>query len=200
MSRIFQSSVHFHFLNVFFYSLLLNHKTYVGFEIFAAASMKMAVVWVVVPYSLVVYRCFRGACCLHYQCDDDGGSKRLWNVGKLLPDYTVQQPRRQPFLQDLGSILTTWEEKAVAVGLFKSPILLKHRINQHNITSVPDIISTLILLLSTLLVAVSFPARRCPRLALWTFGLWDCYKEKASHSTFIAKWYRDPTLPNGQNH
>jgi hypothetical protein len=26
---------------------------------------------------------------------DDGGSKDLWNVGKLLPDYTVLQPRRQ---------------------------------------------------------------------------------------------------------
>jgi hypothetical protein len=32
-----------------------------------------------------------------YQGDrpDDGGSKDLWNVGKLLPDYTVLQPRRQ---------------------------------------------------------------------------------------------------------
>jgi hypothetical protein len=28
---------------------------------------------------------------------DDGGSKDLWNVGKLLPDYTVLQPRRQQF-------------------------------------------------------------------------------------------------------
>jgi hypothetical protein len=27
---------------------------------------------------------------------DDGGSKQLRNVGKLLPDYTAQQPRRQP--------------------------------------------------------------------------------------------------------
>jgi hypothetical protein len=27
---------------------------------------------------------------------DDRGRKRLWNVGKRLPDYTVQQPRRQP--------------------------------------------------------------------------------------------------------
>jgi hypothetical protein len=24
---------------------------------------------------------------------DDGGSKDLWNVGKLLPDYTALQPR-----------------------------------------------------------------------------------------------------------
>jgi hypothetical protein len=27
---------------------------------------------------------------------DDGGSKHLWNVGKLLSDYTAQQPRRRP--------------------------------------------------------------------------------------------------------
>jgi hypothetical protein len=27
---------------------------------------------------------------------DDGGSKYLWNVGKLLPDYTALLPRRQP--------------------------------------------------------------------------------------------------------
>jgi hypothetical protein len=32
--------------------------------------MKMAVVWAVSPCSLVeVYRCFRGACCLHQQGD-----------------------------------------------------------------------------------------------------------------------------------
>jgi hypothetical protein len=29
-------------------------------------------------------------------CPDDGGSKNLWNVSKLLPDYTVQQCRIQP--------------------------------------------------------------------------------------------------------
>jgi hypothetical protein len=27
---------------------------------------------------------------------DDGGSKHLWNVGIRPPDYTVQQPKRQP--------------------------------------------------------------------------------------------------------
>jgi hypothetical protein len=26
----------------------------------------------------------------------DGGRKHLWNVGKRLPDYTTQHPRRQP--------------------------------------------------------------------------------------------------------
>jgi hypothetical protein len=35
---------------------------------------------------------------------DDGGSKNLWNVGKLLPDYTALQPRRQPPLYS-----SSWE-------------------------------------------------------------------------------------------
>jgi hypothetical protein len=43
------------------------------------------------------------ACCLHHRRPDDGGSWHLWNVGKLLPDYMVLQPRRQscsaPILQ-----------------------------------------------------------------------------------------------------
>jgi hypothetical protein len=59
----------------------------------------MAVFWVVAPCSLVEdYQRFRGPCCLHHQGDegpDDGGSKVLWNDGKLLPDYTALQPRRQ---------------------------------------------------------------------------------------------------------
>jgi hypothetical protein len=29
-------------------------------------------------------------------CRRFGGSKHLWNDGKLLPDYTAQQPSRQP--------------------------------------------------------------------------------------------------------
>jgi hypothetical protein len=32
--------------------------------------------------------------CNHDPRPDDGGSKHLWNVGKLLPDYTAQHPRR----------------------------------------------------------------------------------------------------------
>jgi hypothetical protein len=27
---------------------------------------------------------------------DDVGSKHRWNIGKILPGYTAQQPRRQP--------------------------------------------------------------------------------------------------------
>jgi hypothetical protein len=40
----------------------------VGFEVFTAVSMMMAVFWVVAPCSLVeLYQRFRGPCCLHHQ-------------------------------------------------------------------------------------------------------------------------------------
>jgi hypothetical protein len=35
---------------------------------------------------------------------DVGGGKHLWNVGKLLPDYTTQHPKRQ-----LSSYMSPWE-------------------------------------------------------------------------------------------
>jgi hypothetical protein len=53
----------------------------VRFQAVTVAIMTMAVFWIVVP------------CCL---VPDNGGSKHLWNVGGLVPDYTAQQPRRQP--------------------------------------------------------------------------------------------------------
>jgi hypothetical protein len=54
-------------------------RRYVLFEVFTAANMKMAVFWVVAPYSLVGdYHCFRGTYCIHHQGshypDDDGSS------------------------------------------------------------------------------------------------------------------------------
>jgi hypothetical protein len=59
-------------------------------------NLKMAVFWVVAPCSLVeVYQRFRGTCCLHHE-GDDGSSMYHRNVGKLLPDYTALQLRRQP--------------------------------------------------------------------------------------------------------
>jgi hypothetical protein len=63
--------------------------------------MKMAVFRVEGQRSLiVVYRRFIGTFCFHRQGDpDDGGSKYLWNVGKLLPHNAALQPRRQPSLQ-----------------------------------------------------------------------------------------------------
>jgi hypothetical protein len=60
-------------------------KREMRFQVLTAASMKMAVFWVVVPCRLVgVYRRFIGSCCLHHQGD------------KSSPDYKAQQPRRQP--------------------------------------------------------------------------------------------------------
>jgi hypothetical protein len=54
------------------------------FQVLMVESLKMAVFWVVVSCNLVeVYWCFRG-------------SKHIWNVCKLVPDYMAQQSRRQP--------------------------------------------------------------------------------------------------------
>jgi hypothetical protein len=44
----------------------------VRFQVLTAASMKMAVFWVVAPRSMVEdYRRFRGVCCLHHQDPED---------------------------------------------------------------------------------------------------------------------------------
>jgi hypothetical protein len=81
-------------------------QRYMRFQALAVASMMMmmTVFWDVAPCSLVeVYWCFRGACCL--DCSpDNGGSKHLWNVGKLLPDYTALQPKWHP-----SSYPTQWK-------------------------------------------------------------------------------------------
>jgi hypothetical protein len=62
----------------------------VRFKVLTAAGTKTAVFWVVVPSSLVeFYLRFGDAWCY-----DKG--KYVWNVGKLLPEYMAQQPRRQP--------------------------------------------------------------------------------------------------------
>jgi hypothetical protein len=60
--------------------------------------LKMTAFWDVSCGVIGLYRRFRGACCLYYQGIhrlDEGGSKLLWNIGKLLPDFTVQHPRKQ---------------------------------------------------------------------------------------------------------
>jgi hypothetical protein len=76
------------------YRLILQ----VRFKVLTAARVKITVFWDVAPCSLAeVYQRFGDACCLYHQGahrPDDGGSKHLWNVGKLLPDYTSQVPRR----------------------------------------------------------------------------------------------------------
>jgi hypothetical protein len=63
-----------------------------------AASMKVAVFWVVTLCSLVeVYQHFRG-------------SKYLWNVNKLLADYMALQPRTRPSSKSLYYIYTFWSD------------------------------------------------------------------------------------------
>jgi hypothetical protein len=89
-----------------------------------AIKLRVTVVWVVASCSLVDgYRRFRGSRCFHHQDDenirsspDDGGSKHLWNVGKLLPDHTAHYPRRQP-----SSYSPQWEPQI-------SPVV-RHRSN-----------------------------------------------------------------------
>jgi hypothetical protein len=65
----------------------------VRFQILTAASMKMTASWDAASCSLAeVYS------------PDDGGRKHLWNISKLLLDYTAQQPRGQP--SSINSFIT----------------------------------------------------------------------------------------------
>jgi hypothetical protein len=52
---------------------------------------KIVAIWVAALCGLIeVYHRLRGhCCCLHHQsnCCGNGGSKDLWNISKLLPDY-----------------------------------------------------------------------------------------------------------------
>jgi hypothetical protein len=58
--------------------------------------LKMTALWDIAPCSLVEFDWrFRGEVS---HCPDDGGSKDLWNVGKLVPDHTALQPRRQSLI------------------------------------------------------------------------------------------------------
>jgi hypothetical protein len=82
---------------------------------------------------------------------DDGGSKDLWNVGKLLPDYTALQPRRQP-----SSYSPPWEPQILTfreirggrscngAGFtpnssgFIPPLLHTHLSPPHEVCDIPD--------------------------------------------------------------
>jgi hypothetical protein len=65
-------------------SYFYHHIDYILYQGLKILGLKMTVFWDVALCSLMeVYRCFRG-------------SKHLWNVSKLLPDYMAQHPRRQP--------------------------------------------------------------------------------------------------------
>jgi hypothetical protein len=51
---------------------------------------------------------------------DDGGSKDLWNSGKLLPDYTALQPRRQP-----SSYPPPWEPQFLIKNILFIKLLIE---------------------------------------------------------------------------
>lgn len=78
-------------------SILCCHSGYavshlVRSQVLTAESMKMVMFQVVVSCSPVkFYGRFRCASCLHHQ-GDSGGSKHIWNVGKLLSDRKAQRP------------------------------------------------------------------------------------------------------------
>jgi hypothetical protein len=66
-----------------------NNDYEVRFQVLTAASMKMAVFWVVALCSLVeVYRRFRSACCLLHQ-----------------GECTAQQPSRQPSSVNMKTVM-----------------------------------------------------------------------------------------------
>jgi hypothetical protein len=68
-----------------------------GFEVLTAASMRMAVFWVVAPYSLVeVYRRFRGACCLHHNGDEAALMMEAASTSETLVNFCQTTRRNNP--------------------------------------------------------------------------------------------------------
>jgi hypothetical protein len=54
-------------------------------------------------------------------CPDDGGRKHFRNVGKLLPDYTVLQPGRQPSSKSMFSFSKYVSQSSVLSRLECTP-------------------------------------------------------------------------------
>jgi hypothetical protein len=63
-------------------------------QVLMVVSMKMAVFWIAVLYSIVeAYQCFRGAYCFN-NWPDDGGNKHPSNVGKLIQSTWHKNPEK----------------------------------------------------------------------------------------------------------
>jgi hypothetical protein len=60
----------------------------------------------------------------------DGGGKHLWNVSKLLPDYTAQYPRRQAF-----SYSPPWEPEISQVWILLKYISILFNVKQRHASS-----------------------------------------------------------------
>jgi hypothetical protein len=62
---------------------------------------------------------------------DDGGSKDLWDVGKLLPDYTALQPRRQP-----SSYSPLWEPQILPENTLLNTKLVNRALSTRHLSLV----------------------------------------------------------------
>jgi hypothetical protein len=69
--------------------------------------------------------------CLIGYCDDhpdNGGTKHLWNVDKLLPDYTAQQTRRESSSEKVDHVLclhsepVKWKENTAQPSYIMYPL------------------------------------------------------------------------------
>jgi hypothetical protein len=141
----------------------------------------MAVFWVVVPCSLVGDR------------PDTGGSKYLWNVGKLLPDYTALQPRWHP-----SSFSPPWEPQILLKTVFPLSSMLGSVIsNQYS-----DALECTVLPPATFLYCESFKLSNTERNFTYRRHLQiACFKVTAK-SYNLATWTAEPrrvkTVQNSQ--
>jgi hypothetical protein len=104
----------------------MSSRVWNTFTLTILINVNMAVFWVVARCNLVeVYRRFSGAC-----CPDDGGRKHLCNVGKLLPYYMVQQPRRQP-----SSYSPSWEPQISGTNVFPCTRIIRSNSIEQRSTS-----------------------------------------------------------------
>jgi len=70
---------------------VLNSLIFVRFQVLTAASMSFTVSWDIASCSLVeTDRRFSGACFPQHRCGEKyAGSKHIWNIAQLLPDYAA---------------------------------------------------------------------------------------------------------------
>jgi hypothetical protein len=105
---------------------------------------------------------------------DDGGSTDLWNVGKLLPDYTALQPRRQP-----SSYSPSWE-----------PQILLNIVRAHYQTSMSNHASSRAIWKET---PVVMPTNNI-HLAQWhsLINIYVSYTNAVSKTAFRRHWISVP--------
>jgi hypothetical protein len=83
--------------------------------------------WMIFYYRVLVgvTECgFKTSECVTSLIPDDGGSKDLWNVGRLLPDYTALQPRRQP-----SSLFVVFNKVITSCCVIFRIMVIKYQVN-----------------------------------------------------------------------